>query len=108
MGRKLGDACQLVQVPDDAGSVSGSAHNDAEGCGGSQAGHGLRVPIQRLGGTRQAKKKATVKGDANLVTSHNTVFRTNYLFHRVCLNCRKGIRDGIVSFPLAYEGCELG
>lgn len=49
MGRKLGDVCQMVQVPDDAGSVSRSTHKDAVGCGGSQAGHRLCMPIQGLG-----------------------------------------------------------
>lgn len=49
MGRKLDKGCQLVQVPDDAGSVSGSTHQDTVGCGGGQAGDRLCVPVQRLG-----------------------------------------------------------
>jgi len=48
MGRKLVYICQLVQVPDDAGSVIGSTHKDAVGHRCSKAGHCLSVPIQSL------------------------------------------------------------
>lgn len=53
VGRKLVDVRQLVQVPNDAGSVIRSTHKDAVGHRGSKAGHCLRVPIQSLVGKKQ-------------------------------------------------------
>lgn len=55
MGRKLGYVRQLVQVPNDAGSVIRSTHDYAVGHRRSKAGHCLRVPIQSLVGKKVTK-----------------------------------------------------
>lgn len=53
MGRKLVYERQLVQVPDDAGSVIRSTHKDAVSYRGSKAGHCLSMSIQSLVGKNQ-------------------------------------------------------
>lgn len=45
---QLGDVAQLLQVPQDAGEVTGAAHYHAVGLRHSQARHGSYVTVQRL------------------------------------------------------------
>lgn len=55
MSRELGDVAQLLQVPQDAGEVAGAAHDHTVGLGHGQAGHSLRVAVQRLWGGERAE-----------------------------------------------------